>query len=869
MNIVGGENRPLTDARRDDGGAIVAWPSRPLTPGPDYVALEPLAENEFPVDRLEKTIATAPDRPALVTDDGVITAGAFNGRANAIAHRLLSLGCKPGALIALFLDHGTDKAAAAVGVLKAGAAYTAIDPGHKDQGIKDLLGHSEATIMLTANPHGERARRLSGTGVRVVDVAPILAEPVADNPVRSVDSDTMSIVIYTSGSTGNPKGVRRTFGYDRATVIAHLGNSLIGRSDRVSFTEGFWMNLVQATLISGAVLYPFNLRKAGLGAMRDWLLRHRITYHTGILTGFRQFLASLGEEDLFPDMRLVAVTGEPLRRHDAELFDRYFPADCVFLNNYSSSEFSQIASFAPDRKAMPAAGDIVPIGYPVTGTEVRLLNENDLPAAPGEVGEIVVHSPVVGGGYWRDPALSERTFLPISDRPGWREYRTGDLAVEDATGCLHGRGRADLQIKIRGHRVMVDEIENLLVAHPSIAAAVVALERGTVAGTRLVGYVIYADDAARRPTTSELRGYLGRQLPDPMVPSVFMPVTRFEQTATGKVDRRALPAPKMDIGARPVVAPADAVETALLQIWQELLDADAISVEDDFFLIGGDSLMALSMVLKAEERLDRRIPFESLWLNGSTIRALAQSLSGAAPAVDWHQALPLQTGGTNLPLFVVSMVSMPVYCLALIPHLGGDQPVYGLPAKGIGGDELPDRRVEDMADHCIRMMRRVQPDGPYQVMGHSAAGLIAFEIARQLRDQGNAVSKLVLLDSDLPRGTGALAGKVVRQPLRAARYAGSLVGQSLGLGATDDPITLRSARAGAYYLYRPKPYDGSATLITSAERANSDDLINKWQSLVTGGLTAVAAPGDHISMLKEPHVGELARILARTLKNFS
>ena len=867
MNLVGSKNRPSTTTRRDDGGGIVTWPSRPVTPGPDYVAVQPLAENEFPVDRFERTVAAAPDRPALVTDDGIITAGDFNGQANAIAHRLLSLDCKPGTLIALFLDHGVDKAAAAIGVLKAGAAYTAIDPGHKDQGVEDLLGHSEATIMLTADPHDERARRLSGSSVNVVDVAPILAEPVADNPVRSVDSDTMSIVVYTSGSTGNPKGVRRTFGYDRATVIGNLGNSLIGRGDRVSFTEGFWLNLFQATLISGATLHPFNLRKAGLGAMRDWLLRHRITYHTGILTGFRQFLASLGEDDFFPDMRLVAVTGEPLRRHDAELFDRHFPADCVFLNNYSSSEFSQIASLAPDRKAMPAAGDIVPIGYPVTGTQVRLLNEHDQPAATGEIGEIVVYSPVVGGGYWRNPALSERTFLPVSDRPGWRQYRTGDLAVADATGCLHGRGRADLQIKIRGHRVMVDEIENLLVAHPAIEAAVVALERGTVAGNRLVGYVVYADGAERRPSTSELRGYLGRQLPDPMVPSVFMPVARFEQTATGKVDRRALPAPKLDIGARPVVAPADAVETALLGIWQELLDADAISVEDDFFLIGGDSLMALSMVLKAEERLGRRIPFESLWLNGSTIRALAQSLSGTAPAVDWHQALPLQTAGTNRPLFVVSMVSMPVYCLALIPQLGSDQPVYGLPAKGIGGDELPDRRVEDMADHCIRMMQRVQPDGPYQVMGHSAAGLIAFEIARQLLDQGEEVSTLVLLDSDLPRGTNRLAVKAIRQPLRAARYAGSLVGQSLGRGATDDPVTLRSARANAYHRYRPKPYSGSATLITSAERPNSDDLIKKWQSLVTGGLATIAAPGDHISMLQEPHVGDLARILASALEN--
>jgi len=836
-----------------------------VVPPTGHVPYDDDPANGLAHERFERAVQTAPDRPALITGEEILTMADLNGGANAVAYRLMDMGLPPAAPVALFMKHGSERVAAAIGVWKAGAAYVLIDPFHKDQGICDLLGHTEASVLLVDQANEDRARALAEASTTVISVPNLLAQPVARNPGLVIGADHMCRIAYTSGSTGDPKGIIRTHRIELTVAAISLDLGKIGKNDRVLHLQNFWLTTLLGALTLGATAYPFDLREHGFGVLRNALLRQGITYYSGILTGFRQFLISLDENDFFPDMRVVSVAGEALYREDVARFDRAFPGTCAFINTLGSTEQAIMTYFVPDRSALPPDGTIVPIGKAVPFTDVVLLDEDGRPTRPGEIGEIAVRSAALSPGYWKNPMLTAKVWQDDPSRLGHRVYRTGDLAVMDTDRCLHSKGRADQQVKIRGHRVLLGEIESALAKHPAIKAAVVVLDRIAIGSERLVGYVM--GETAAVPTTTELRAYLGRNLPDHMVPAVFMPVADFELTASGKVDRRRLPPAKIDIHDRDgaIVAPQNRTEQVLKEIWEELLDEDGISVEDDFFLIGGDSVMALTMFLEAERRLGTKLPFESLWLQGSTIRALAHGMNGETPRAGWSQAVPLQTNGTKPLLFVVSMVAMPVYCLSLIRHMGGDQPVYGLPAKGIGGDTLPDRRVVDMADHCIRLMRQVESDGPYRVMGHSAAGLVAFEIACRLRDQGVEVSKLVLLDSDLPGGAGKLASKALRRPFRAAHFAGSLIGQSLGFAAPDNPVTLRSARTSAHFGYRPEPYDGPAALITSTERTDSADLIKRWRSLVTGGLTAIAAPGDHISMLQEPHVGELARILVRTL----
>jgi len=838
-----------------------------VVPAEGYVPLDPDPAAGLMVERLEQMVAAAPDRTAVVTDAHALTLAGFNGQANAVAHQLLEHGLSPRSLVALCMAHGSEKAAAAIGVLKASSAYVSIDPAHNDQGIVDLLAHSNSSVVLTDKENHERLEKLTDPSVAAIEVQAILGQPVAENPAHAISAGDVFNVAYTSGSTGKPKAAIRTHGNELNVIASVAAINKIGPGDRVAFMHGFWMSHFLGPLISGATVHPFDLRHEGLGALKTWLLQHRITCYGGILTGFRQLLAALQPGDYFPDMRIVSVTGEPLYRVDLALFDRAFPDDCACMNWYAATEHQAITMFVADRKMLPADGDIVPIGYPASFMDIALVDEQFEPVPRGSVGQVVVRGRELSPGYLGSPVLSESIWPPDPSASGQRMYCTGDLAVADAAGCLHVRGRVDQQIKIRGYRVLPGEVETLLVEHPAIKASVVVLDKDNFDSDRLVGYVVGETEAV--PTTSELRAYLGRRLPDYMVPGVFMPVPGFDLTTSGKVDRRALPPPKLNSLTRSgdIEAPKDDVEATLKEIWQDLLGEREISVEDDFFLIGGDSAMALTMVLKVEERLETQLPLENLWLYGSTIRALARTLTGEAQASDWGQALPLQTGGEKPVLFVTAVNSvLGYYCLPLVRQLGAGQPVYGLPPKHAGDGAMPDLRIEDMAAHCITMMRRVQPEGPYRIMGYSMAGLLAFEVARTLRAEGIEVSKLVLLDSDLPPAAGAMTEKVLRKPLKAMRLAGSLVGQSLGLGAPDGPVTRDAARVGAQFRYRPKPCAGDAILITSVVRDDKTTLTDRWRGLVTGELVTAEVPGSHLSMMQDPNVSNLARIVTGLLE---
>jgi len=837
-----------------------------VAPAEGYVPFDPDPAKGLLVDRFEQAVIAAPDRAAVVTDARTMTLGEFNSQANAVAFRLLEGVIQPGSLVALCMTHGPEKMAAAVGVLKASSAYVSIDPMRTDQELRDLFSHSDPLVILTDKENQTRSTQLADPSVAVIEVSSFLDHAVPENPARTVTTDSVFNLSYTSGSTGKPKAAIRTHGYKLNAIASISEICRFGPSDRVAFLQGFYNTHLLAPLISGASVHPFDYRREGLGAKKAWLLRHRITCYGGMTTGLRQVVDALQPGENFPDMRVVCLSGEPLYRSDMERFDRVFPRGCAVMNWYAATEHQVIAAFTVDREKLPTDSDIVPLGFSAPFMDVAVVDEQSNPVPRGTVGAVVVRGSALSPGYWRNSDLSANVWRPDPSTPGRRMYHTGDLAVMDETGCLHGRGRVDEQVKIRGFRVMPGEIENLLVEHPAIKAAVVVLDRTNLGADRLVGYIV--GETATVPTTSELRAYLGRRLPDYMVPGVFMPVPSFELTATGKVDRRALPPPKIDIQARTgdFVVPKNDVEGTLKEIWQELLGEEGISVEDDFFLIGGDSVMALTMALKIEERLGEQLPLESLWLQGSTIRALAKTLTGETPVTDWDRALPLQANGEKPVLFIAAMSSvLGYYCLPLIRHLGTGQPVYGLPPRGIGGGALPDQRFEDMAAHCIAMMRQVQPEGPYRIMGYSAAGLLAFETARRLHAQGEEVSKLALIDCDLPPTSAAVAVKALRKPLRAVRIAGSLIGQSLGLWGQISPADWESVRVGAHVRYQPKSYAGDAILVTTAERRDSLDLVDRWHRLVEGDLVTAQVPGGHLSMMQEPNVGELARTLAAFL----
>jgi len=743
----------------------------------------------------------------------------------------------------------------------------------------------------------------------------------ADVPARDArpGPEDVALVLSTSGTTSEPKRVPLSNRNLLASVERLSSWLALSAADRcLTVMPLFHIHglvcCVLTPLLSGGRAYIVE----GLSPQAIWqeLQESKATWMTAVPTihsALYNYARNEGLSPNLPHLRFLRSSSAAMSPSLLEGLEAFF--DVPVVEAYGMTEASHQMSSNP---LPPGARTRGSVGL-AASTDIAVLDADWNRLKPNDVGEVAIQGPSVTRGYENNAQANADCF-----REGW--FRTGDEGFIDEAGYLTLTGRIKEMINRGGEKISPLEVDRVLSSNPLVMEAIsFAIPHASLGED--VAAAIVLNKGADADAAAIIR-HAAQQLADFKVPKIIKFLQQIPKGATGKPQRigladrlglsgavselqekksearldsaratavrslwaRGLDCPHdvVDPGtgfvqqggdsltaARPIVdihsrmgdavAPANDVEAALKEIWEELLGKEWISVEDDFFLIGGDSVTAMTMFLKLEQRLERELPYESLWLQGSTIRALAKTISGEAPAADWGRAVPLQTNGDKPALFFVSNHAVPVFCLSLIPHFGADQPVYGLPAKGAGGDALPDRRIEDMAMRCIEMIRQVQPDGPYRIMGHSTAGLIAYEIAQILRNQGMEVSNLVILDSGMPGSAGKLAGKVLRKPFKAVRVAGSLIGQAFGFSAPKGLVTRNAWQTGALFRYRPRPYPGEAILILSAERRDTAELVRRWRRLVTGGLSVAEVPGDHLTMLQEPQIGELARTLMRLL----
>jgi acyl-coenzyme A synthetase/AMP-(fatty) acid ligase len=348
-------------------------------------------------------------------------------------------------------------------------------------------------------------------------------------------------------------------------------------------------------LLNGAALFPFNLKEEGLSDLVDWLITAEITVYHSVTTVFRHLLDALTGEEVFPRLRLIELTGEPVSPREVERFKHYFPSHCLLHNRMAATEMSLIRQYFIDKET-PITRRTVPVGYEVADTEILLLGETGEEVGVNQIGEIAIKSPYLALGYWRKPDLTQAAFVPDPAGGSARIYRTGDLGCMRPDGCLEHLGRKDSQVKIRGHRVETVEIETALLEHTAVKEVVVLAQEDARGDKRLVAYVVPAGKP--EPTVSELRGAVQAKLPDYMVPSVFVLLDVLPLLPNRKVDRQALPVPEMvrpDIDTA-FVAPRTAVEGELAGIWTDVLKLNHVGLHDNFLELGGDSLLGAEVV---------------------------------------------------------------------------------------------------------------------------------------------------------------------------------------------------------------------------------------------------------------------------------
>lgn len=598
-----------------------------ITPG--FVPFtDDMVERSVPV-LFENTVALHGDRPALVSDKSVMTHAELNNFANHIARSLLALSDDSNEPVALLLENSPACVAALLGVMKAGKMYVPLDVGYPVERLEYMLGDSRARFVVTDNANLPLAGRLAGNGQAIINIEDLdLREPAANPGVR-VEPHYKAYLFYTSGSTGKPKGCAKSHRAELQTMKNYINLLRVCPEDRLTLLESFSFSgsiaKYTATFLTGAALCYRDVKREGLDGLDDWLRKHSVTLFLSVPALFRRFAQGLHDSDAFPEIRAVRLSGEATTPVEVELFRKYFRPDCLLFNGYGSTEAVFNATYIIDRNT-PVTTSVLPIGPPVEGMEILILDENRRRVAPGATGEIAVRSKYITDGYWYKPEETSKAFIRDPDGSDLLVYLTGDCGRVLPDGAVLSIGRTDSMVKVRGFRVELGDVEEALSKVNGVREAAVTARKDAEGEDILAAY--YTESDPTDVTVSALRASLAEKLPDYMVPTVFVKVDAMPLNPNGKLDRRALPDPD---GTRPpldveFIEPRTSVEAAVARIWSDVLGVSPVGVDDNFFDLGGHSLRAAQVTSRVEEELGARVPIEAFFAE-PTVAAMALAVT--------------------------------------------------------------------------------------------------------------------------------------------------------------------------------------------------------------------------------------------------
>jgi amino acid adenylation domain-containing protein len=866
----------------------------------------------------ERMAAERPHAVALEAGDARVTYAELDARAAALARALRAAGAGPGTVVALCAERSADMVVGVLGVLKAGAAYLPLDPAHPADRLAFMLADARPRVLLTQSRLAAALPAFAGPTLHLDALDALDAPAEGGGEAYAASGEELAYVMYTSGSTGAPKGVavpHRAIRNCLASLCAawplDAGDAVLLKTPLTfdpSIEEIFHPLWCGARMVVGD---PEVHRSPA--RVVEAVVRHGVT----VLQLVPSMLEALADEpgaEACTSLRLLFCGGEALSAEAARLAAARLPGRLV--NMYGPTEATVEVTTWEVRG--DEAGP-VPIGRPVRNARVYLLDTGLRPVPVGAAGELYAAGLGLAHGYLGRPALTAERFVPdpFSPLPGGRLYRTGDLARWRPDGALEFLGRADDQVKVHGVRVEPGEVEAALREHPAVREAAVVAHAAGAGTVRLAAYVVPVAKPA--PTTRELRAFLVGRLPEAMLPAVFVALDALPRTSSGKLDRRALPEPKL--GRRPpgeaYVGPRDAVEAALAAIWCEVLGVETPSMRDDFFERGGDSFVAVRLMARIEKRFGRRLPLGAL-IQAATVETIARLLAADRPEERLQYLVPIHPGGTRPPLYCIHGGEGTVLCYRGLRDLDPDQPVYGVQALDFDVGRPPLDDLVEMARRYVDALVEFHPGGPYLLAGWSFGGIVAFEMARQLHARGREVGRVILFDCRYPLTDGPLAridpvmmrismlfapADLVRDGVPVAtpaELAGltvygqlALLAGRLGIAplrlipAHVDPdqleeyLDIRMIRAKAAQDYTPGEYHGRGVTLFRAGELDLDTPFPEmreaflaaaasadygWGAICRHGVEVHTVPGTHEEMFQERHAAGLVQALRSCLE---
>lgn len=844
----------------------------------------------------EAQATLTPDKTALIFEGATLTYEMLNKKANQLAQYLRRNHVIKDTVVALCVDRSFDTLISVLAVLKAGGSYVALDPSYPRLRLEGMIKDSQPTVMI-AHKESDVFEAFAGKRIHVDADWDEIAKESDDNLESVTAPDDLFNLVYTSSTTGDPKGVRIP-GTAVLNRLNWMWNEYPFNDEDVAVLQKSYVLVASTWEMFGALLKGIPtviLSQEDLVDPRklwDRVVQNDVSYFLATPSLLQGVLSQAESADKpWETLRLATTSAEPIPVSLAEKWRTTFP-EVPLLNLYGATECaSNVTSF--DARFTSENAERVPIGKPLSNIQVYILDNKLNPVPAGVTGQLCVSGACLAQGYLNLPELTVERFVdnPFSNDPDSRLYITGDLARYRHDGEIELLGREDHQVKIRGFRVDPGGIEETLLRHDNVEKCVVVLA-GEDEDKQLVAYTVSGAEV----TTSELRDYLRQRLPEYMIPGEIIAMDALPLTPNGKVDRRALPAPESvrNHGSQSYVAPRNDLELRVALLWEKLLKRENVGVTDNFFDVGGHSLLAVRLVHEIESEFDQRMDLASLFL-APTIEGIARTLSKEGDPSS-SAVVPLRTGGDRPPLFCICGVAL---YNQLARQLDTDQPVYAIflemelqamEAEQRGEDAVDFLSVEEIAMAYVEAIRSVQPTGPYYLCGVSFGGTIAFEIAQQLCAAGEEIGLVALFDTSRGKTSRNSAWhRIARHWTHIRRFGPGYIAElmthklrtltspkvdTIDSAAREEEAlqALQGIRTKLYLQasrrYVAHPYSGKLSLFRAQDRpvweTDTDPLLG-WGDIANGELEVTDVPGSHIGMLEMPNVAEWAGKLSEDL----
>ncbi len=870
----------------------------------------------------EEQVERSPDAVAVVFENQQLTYYQLNAKANQLAHYLRSLGVGADVLVGICVERSLLMVVGLLGILKAGGAYVPLDTNYPQERLSFMLEDAAVSILLTQQQLVERLPEHQAKLVCLDTNWQLISQFSQDNFISDVQATNLGYVIYTSGSTGKPKGVAMSQLALCNLILWQLENMKISSGAKtlqfspisfdVSFHEMFSSWFSGGTLL----LITEELRRDPVALLA--LMENKAVERLFIpFVGLQQLAeVAVGGELFTSNLREIITAGEQLQITPvishwlSKLTD-----DCTLHNHYGPSESHVVTTFTLTN-SVETWPLLPPIGRPIANTQIYILDKYLQPVPIGVAGELYIGGVPLARGYLNRPELTLERFIPNpfekaggrgQEAEGSKLYKTGDLARYLPDRNIEYLGRIDNQVKVRGFRIELGEVEAVLSQHSDVEGCCVIAREDASGDKRLVAYVVVHQDCT--PRISELRQYLKAKLPEYMVPNAFVMLESLPLTPSGKVDRRALKV--LDLNSSDsdkFVAPRNQFELQLAQIWSRILKVDRVGVQDNFFDLGGHSLLTPYLMAQIKQQFGKDVPIASLYQN-PTIEQLATIVQADSDSSVWSSLVAIQPNGSKPPLFCLpGAAGTPFYLYDLARCLGSDQPFYSFQANSLSGGSAALTQVEDMAAQYIQELEVVQPQGPYFLAGHSFGGKLAFEMVQQLLRKGHKVALVTILDTTAPfyqekpegfdwdnaKWLAQLAGAIeiiyakkldisddILQCLvweDQLKYVLERLKNVDILPADDEIIQLNNMvqllKTNSLVNYVPQQvYPIRITLLRASETSvveeSNSEVISEilqdstwgWSKFSTEPVDIHFVPGNHVTMMTQPHVQVLAERL--------